>query len=127
MQTILLVDDDPQIRQLVRFTLEVPAYHILEARNGTEALELARHARPALIVMDWMMPGLSGVDVLRMLRQHPITAQIPVIMCTGRASETAHELSGTLHPTAYLVKPLNPLELLDTVQAVLAVGAAERR
>jgi two-component system phosphate regulon response regulator PhoB len=119
MKTILLADDEPQLRKLVRTTLDDPAYRILEAINGTEALELARQALPELIVLDWMMPGMSGVEVLRALRQNPATAHIPVIMLTAREPETPQEPEGSLHTYAYLVKPFSPLELLDKVEAVL--------
>jgi len=119
MKTILLADDEPQLRKLVRTTLDDPAYRILEASNGIEALELARQALPELIVLDWMMPGMSGVEVLRALRQNLATAHIPVIMLTAREPETDQEPGGALHTYAYLIKPFSPLELLDKVQEVL--------
>jgi two-component system phosphate regulon response regulator PhoB len=119
MKTILLADDEPQLRKLIRTTLDDPAYHILEASNGTEALELAMQTLPELIVLDWMMPGMSGVEVLRALRQNPATAHISVIMLTAREPGPEQKPGGALQTSAYLVKPFSPLELLDKVQEVL--------
>ena len=119
MKTILLADDEAHLRMLVRTTLADPAYRIVEAADGTAALALARQERPDLVVLDWMMPGLSGIDVAKALRQDPTTAHIPIIMLTAKGQATDQAHGRALDTYAYLIKPFSPLELLETVRAVL--------
>lgn len=119
MKTILLADDEANLRILVRTTLDDAEYCILEAADGTTALELARQERPDLLVLDWMMPGVNGFDVARALRQDPTTAHIPIIMLTAKGQETDKERGRSLGTSAYLVKPFSPLELLQKVQEIL--------
>ena len=119
MKTILLADDEANLRILVRTTLDDSNYNILEAADGTSALDLARQQRPDFLVLDWMMPGINGIDVARTLRQDPSTADIPIIMLTARGQETDKAQGGSLKAYAYLVKPFSPLELLQKVQEAL--------
>jgi len=119
MKTVLLADDEVNLRTLVRTTLDDPAYRILEAADGVAALELACKEIPDLVVLDWMMPGMSGVEVASALRQDPATAHIPIIMLTARGQEKDKEQERVLHLAAYLVKPFSPLELLEKVQKIL--------
>jgi CheY-like chemotaxis protein len=119
MKTILLVDDEEILRTLVHTTLEDPAYHILEAEDGASALEIARREIPALILLDWMMPKMSGIEVARQLRQDPTTAHIPIIMLTAKDQAKDREAGLALGIAAYLVKPFSPLELLETIETVL--------
>ena len=119
MKTILLADDEVNLRILVRTTLDGAEYCILEAADGTTALELARQERPDLLVLDWMMPGINGLDVALALRQDPMTAHIPIIMLTAKGQDTDKERGRSLGTSAYLVKPFSPLELLRKVQEIL--------
>jgi two-component system phosphate regulon response regulator PhoB len=119
MKTILLADDEANLRILVRTTLEDPDYCVLEAADGTSALVLARQQHPDLLVLDWMMPGINGIEVARTLRQDPTTAHIPIIMLTARGQETDKTQGHSLGTCAYLVKPSSPLELLQKVQEAL--------
>jgi DNA-binding response OmpR family regulator len=119
MKTILLADDEANLRLLVRITLDDPGYCILEAADGTSALELAQKERPDLLVLDWTMPGINGIDVAKVLRQHPATAHIPIIMLTAKGQETDKVQGHGVGANAYLVKPFSPLELLRKVQEVL--------
>jgi len=122
MKTILLADDEAYLRLLVHTTLDDPAYRILEATDGHQALAMARVEHPDLLVLDWMMPGLSGIAVAQALRQDPATAHIPIIMLTakGQAEDQAYGHALDLH--AYLIKPFSPLELLEKVQAILGIS-----
>ena len=86
MKTILLADDDEEIRTVFGMSLE-RYYRILEAATGPSALELTSRERPDLIVLDWTMPGSSGIEILTALRQDPLTATMPVIMLTGKEEE----------------------------------------
>ena len=126
MQTILLADDEKPLRILVHTTLDSPEFKILEASDGVEALEVARRERPDLLVLDGMMPSLTGLEVARQLRLDPATACIPIIMLTAKGQEADRELAAKAGITAYLVKPFSPLELLERVRAALAVGTRRR-
>jgi CheY-like chemotaxis protein len=119
VKTILLADDEANLRMLVHTTLDDPQYRILEAADGTAALELARHEHPDLLVLDWMMPGMTGIEVARVLRQDMQTARIPIIMLTAKGQEKDKEMGRALGVHAYLIKPFSPLELLEKVQEVL--------
>jgi signal transduction histidine kinase len=118
MKTILLADDDASLRALARLTMNDPDYCFLEASDGKEALELARSQQPDLLILDWMMPTLSGIEVARNLRQDPITARIPVIMLTAKGQEKDRELGRAVGVHSYLVKPFSPLDLRERIQNV---------
>jgi signal transduction histidine kinase len=118
LHTILLADDETHLRTLVRTTLEDPSYRIVEASTGTAALELARRERPDLVVLDLMMPGLTGLEVLQRLRVDPDTARVPVVMLTATGQEKDRTRALQLGADAYLVKPFSPLELLQTVESL---------
>ena len=121
MKTILLADDEAYLRLLVHTTLDAPTYRILEALDGNEALAMARTEHPDLLVLDWMMPGLSGLAVAQALRQDLVTADIPIIMLTAKGRDIDQAQGHALGLQAYLVKPFSPLELLEKVQAILGV------
>lgn len=115
MKTILLADDEANLRLLVRTTLSDPRFRIVEASDGREALQLAKAESPDAIVLDWMMPGLSGIEVAAELRKDPLTRGIPIIMLTARGQEADREHAERLEVSTYLVKPFSPLELLQRV------------
>ena len=120
--TVLLCDDEEVLRQLVRATLANDDYSIVEASDGDESLELARSYRPDLIVLDMMMPGRSGLEVLRELRADPETAATPVIMLTARARESDRNEAASAGADRYLAKPFSPLELISVVEELLVNG-----
>jgi CheY-like chemotaxis protein len=119
LKTILIADDEAHLRLLVRKTLAEDDYRIVEAANGQEALALARKERPDLVILDWMMPRLSGLQVLEALRDDPDTAALRVIMLTARTQQVDRGLALREGVTAYLVKPFSPLELIQLVEQVL--------
>jgi DNA-binding response OmpR family regulator len=120
MKTILIADDEEDIRNIVRMRLEErPEYRILEVAHGTTALEVAFRERPDLLILDWNMPGMSGLEVLQELRRHPGTADIRVIVITGKDDVTDHVHFHKLGALAYVVKPFSPRELLEKVQDAL--------
>jgi two-component system, OmpR family, phosphate regulon response regulator PhoB len=121
MKTILLADDDAYLRLLVSTTLADPDYRILEATDGHQALTIARGEHPDLLVLDWMMPGLSGIAVALALRQDPATAHIPIIMLTAKSQAGDQAHGQALDLQGYLIKPFSPLELLEKVQAILGM------
>jgi len=115
-EKILIVDDDRHIVDIVRAYLEKDGYRVAVAYDGREALEVAAKERPALLVLDLMLPELSGWDVMRSLRQ---TSQVPVIMLTARDDPTDKVVGLELGGDDYVVKPFDPKELLARVRAVL--------
>jgi CheY-like chemotaxis protein len=126
VSTVLLCDDEEVLRQLVRATLDNGDYSIVEATDGDESLDLARRLQPDLIVLDMMMPGRSGLEVLRELRADPETAATPVIMLTARARESDRNEAASAGADRYLAKPFSPLELISVVEELVANGRGHR-
>ena len=120
-QRILVVDDEPDIVALIVFHLAKAGYRVSTAATGVEALEAARREQPALIVLDLMLPGLSGYDVLEQLRDSEPTKSVGVLMLTARVDEADRVRGLSLGADDYLTKPFSPQEL------VLRVGAILRR
>lgn len=121
MKTILLADDEPNLRQLVRTTLEGAGTRFIEVADGEAALAAARSVRPELLILDWMMPGKSGVEVAEELRNDPETRDLPIIILTARNQVQDRERCFRAGAVAHLAKPFSPLELLHQVE--LAIGA----
>jgi DNA-binding response OmpR family regulator len=120
MPTVLVADDDPDVRDVVVFKLEQSGYEVLAAEDGGVALELARSVMPDLLVLDVMMPRMTGLDVCRELRARESTASIPIILLTARAQEGDVERGFAWGADDYLTKPFSPRELASRVRAVLA-------
>jgi DNA-binding response OmpR family regulator len=118
--TILSIEDQPDIRRLIRMTLEFKGYHVLEAGNGQEGLRMAREQQPDLVLLDVMMPGISGLDVSRTLSAEPRLQRIPVVMLSALGASSDIEAGLGTGVRAYLVKPFSPWELLDLVAQLLA-------
>jgi DNA-binding response OmpR family regulator len=114
---ILVVDDDRKIIDLVRAYLERDGYRVSTAYDGLQALELARQARPDLVVLDLMLPGMDGLDICRILRDEG--NKVPVIMLTARTTEADKLIGLDLGADDYVTKPFSPRELLARVRAVL--------
>ena len=119
MQRILVVDDEPDIVSLVSYNLKKEGYAIRSAADGEEALRAARSDRIDLIVLDLMLPGLSGLEVCRVLRQDPRTGMIPIIMLTARGEEQDRIRGLEAGADDYPPKPFSPREVLARVKAVL--------
>ena len=118
---ILVVDDEPDIVALVAYHLARAGYRVSTAANGADALRAALHERPDLLVLDLMLPGLSGFEVLQRLRAEPATREIAVLLLTARREEQDRIQGLSLGADDYLTKPFSPQEL------VLRVGAILRR
>lgn len=115
-QTILLVDDEPALATMVGRELGIAGYRVLHADNGREALELHALHRPDLVVLDWMLPGMDGLAVLRELRRDSAT---PVLMLTARGEEADRVIGLELGADDYLAKPFSVRELLARIRALL--------
>ncbi len=119
MQKILVVEDERDIADLIGFNLQRNGYEVLKAHDGIAGTEVALKERPALIILDLMLPGRDGYAVFRELRRDPRTANTPVIMLTARA-QTEDRIQGLeVGADDYLTKPFSPKELMLRVQAVL--------
>ncbi len=115
-QTILVVDDEPEIIKLVRAYLEGAGYRVVTAKNGREALLVTRHEKPDLIILDLTMPEMDGIEFTRRLRQEKNT---PIIMLTARVQETDRIIGLELGADDYVTKPFSPREIVARVRAVL--------
>src|SRR5438105_6566917 len=116
MKTVLVVDDEPQIVQLVRDYLEHGGFKVLTAADGSAALRTASTQRPDLIILDLGLPGLDGLDVTRALRRD---GEVPIIMLTARTEESDKLVGLELGADDYMTKPFSPKELVARVRAVL--------
>ncbi len=120
MTAVLVVDDDPDIRDLVAFKLGQAGYEVETAADGASALAAVAASRPDVAVLDVTMPGMSGIDVCRTLRSDPATASVLVVMLTARAQEGDVEEGFGAGADDYVVKPFSPRELVSRVDALLA-------
>jgi phosphate regulon transcriptional regulator PhoB len=118
-RTILVVEDEKDIRELVRFHLEHEGYVVREADSGETALRQIAAERPALVVLDLMLPGTDGLEVCRRVRGAEATRALPIIMLTARAEEVDRVLGLELGADDYITKPFSPRELVARVRAVL--------
>lgn len=123
--SILIVDDNPETRSLLRLMLRPITGQVWEADNGSDALNQARQHHPDLIILDFMMPDMSGVEVCTQLRQETTTAAIPTILLTARQDKKVVEAGRISGITRFLFKPTTRQELIETTQEILAVAPTE--
>jgi DNA-binding response OmpR family regulator len=116
MTTVLVVDDDVEVRDLVQYTLE--DYDVRTAASGRDAISAVADRMPDVVILDIMMPGMSGLDVLEQWRADPQTAGLPVILLTAKAQESDVDRGFEMGADDYVVKPFSPLELARRVSAV---------
>ena len=118
-QRILVVDDEPDLLELVRVNLTQAGFEVETAETGRQALERVRRSAPDLLILDLMLPDLSGTEVCRHLRQDSSLAEIPIIMLTARADEVDRVVGLAVGADDYVTKPFSPRELTLRVRAVL--------
>ena len=116
---ILIADDEPNQLELMSFNLSNAGYSIIKATNGKEAIELIENHSPDLIILDWMMPKMSGIDVCRTLRSRSETKQIPIIILSARSEDSDKSLGLDSGADDYISKPFSPKELISRVKALL--------
>ncbi len=121
-QQILIVEDEADISELLRFNLEREGFSVLEAADGNEGLKLARQHMPDLMLLDVMLPGFDGFEVCRRLGAQSETANIPVLMLTARGEEMDRVVGLSLGADDYVVKPFSVRELMLRIRAVLRRG-----
>ena len=124
MSLILIVEDNEKNLKLVRDVLQVKGYSTLEAGTAEDGLKLARERKPALILMDIQLPGMSGIEALKALRAAPATAAIPVVAITASVMQQDRQQIMGAGFDGFIEKPVNLRNLLDTVQQALRTEKA---
>jgi DNA-binding response OmpR family regulator len=122
--TVLVVDDDPVILKLLEVNFEMEGFQVVRAADGAEGLERAREVLPDIVVLDVMMPRMTGYEVAKALREDGDTAHIPIIFVTARAQSSDVERGMELGVEDYVTKPFDPLDLIDRVNNLLARSQA---
>jgi two-component system phosphate regulon response regulator PhoB len=122
--TILVVEDDPALAELLRYNLTREGFAVELAADGDAALAAAEDSPPDLVVLDWMIPGLSGIEVCRRLRRREASRAMPIIMLTARGEETDRIEGLESGADDYIVKPFSPSELALRIRAVLRRAGA---
>ena len=116
---ILIVDDERSIVEAVKYNLEKAGFRTVVAHDGARALELARKELPDLILLDWMLPEIDGLEVCRLLKRDEKTKQVPIVMLTVKAEETDKVLGLEMGADDYVTKPFSPRELVARIKAIL--------
>ena len=118
-QKILVVEDEPDIRKLVNYNLAQERFRVLEAEDGEQGLKMVQREKPDLVILDLMLPGLSGIELCKILRERHETEKLPVLMLTAKAGEADRIVGLEMGADDYLAKPFSPRELVARVRAVL--------
>ena len=118
-QKILVVEDEPDISKLVSYNLAQERFKVLTAEDGEQALKVIQREKPNLVVLDLMLPGLSGMEVCKILRERPETAKLPILMLTAKAGEADRIVGLEMGADDYLAKPFSPREMVARVRAIL--------
>ncbi len=126
-RTVLIVDDEFAIRDMLRMALEIAEFNCLEAENIQEAYQVIVDERPDIVLLDWMLPGGSGMELLRRIRRSDTTREIPVIMLTAKTAEDNVIQGLEFGADDYITKPFAPRELIARIKALLrrSAGAGE--
>lgn len=119
MPTVLVVDDEPDIREVIRFALEGADFRVLEAGHADDARKQLASDRPDLMLLDWMLPGRSGLELAQQLKQNPKTRALPIIMVSARGEEEDRVKGLETGADDYIAKPFSPREMVARVNAVL--------
>jgi CheY-like chemotaxis protein len=118
MGRVLVVDDEPDVLLLCRLNLEQRGHEFLEAAEGHKGIELARERHPDVIVLDLMLPGISGYDVLEALQRDDATSEIPILVLTAKSLRADRDRSHGMGASAFLTKPFLPEELCEMVESL---------
>ena len=116
MKTILLVDDEADVRAVLKMRLERAGYRVLEAQTGLQALEMSYSANPDLVVLDYTLPLMSGLEVLKMFRQTPATADLPVLLVSGVDDALMEQCIDDLKVFASFAKPFSPALVVKKIE-----------
>lgn len=125
MARVLVIDDEPDVLLLCRVNLSHAGHEVLEALDGYRGVELARDERPDAVVLDLMLPGIDGVEVLQLLADHESTRDIPVMMLSAKTLRVDRDRCHEAGALAYLTKPFSPVELTELVEALSELTPGE--
>ena len=120
---VLVVDDEKDITALVAYHLEREGFRVLQGHDGLQALDLVKRERPNLLILDLMLPQMSGLDVCRRLRKEPDTARLPILMLTAKAEEADKVLGLELGGDDYLTKPFGTGELMARMRVAMRTAS----
>jgi two-component system alkaline phosphatase synthesis response regulator PhoP len=120
MPKILIAEDEPDIRELVAFTLRFAGYEVVVAHNGEEAVQLAARELPDMALMDVRMPRMTGYDACRAIKAHPDLKDIPIVFLSAKGQEAEIETGLEAGAEEYLLKPFAPDQLIERVRAILS-------
>ena len=116
---ILVVEDEPDIRELLDFAISRSGFSVIEAETAEDALKVLDRGTPELIIIDWMLPGMDGIDLAKQLRADELTKELPIIMLTARGEEADKLRSFDVGIDDYVTKPFSPKELMARIKALL--------
>jgi DNA-binding response OmpR family regulator len=119
MSKVLVVDDEPFILMMIEDKLKRAGYHVITSRSSRGIIDVVKKERPDLIILDWMMPGLSGIDVCTMLKSDSVLSGIPVFMLTAKGQEDDEKAGLRCGVDRYITKPFSPKLLLEMVDELL--------
>jgi len=119
MKKILVVDDEPEIVELLSMRLGAQGYEVITALGGAEAISLTRSQHPDLIILDVMMPAPDGYEVAGTLKNDPAVSAIPIIMLTAKTSEKDKEVGAKVGVSNYITKPYDPIQLINTIKDLI--------
>lgn len=122
---IIVIEDEPAVREMICFNLRCAGFSCREAEDLPSGLRLVRHQHPALMLIDWMLPGESGIDMIHQLKAEPTTREIPIILLTARGEENDKIAGLESGADDYIVKPFSPRELIARIRALLRRSAPE--
>lgn len=120
--SVMIVDDEPMTRQMLHMLLELEGFKVFEAEDGVEALEKTRRFRPDAMILDVMMPRMDGLVACRKLRARPDTADMPIIMLSGKINHNSAEVGLAAGADMYMSKPMKTEELLAALRRLVASG-----
>lgn len=122
---ILIVDDDPDVSRLIGLSLKIEGFETINVPNALQAQLFIEQEKPDLIILDIMMPRISGWEFLKVLKSNPQTASIPVVILSAKAQQTDIKYGKKLGITAYVTKPFSPTELAETVKQILQAPGSQ--
>lgn len=123
MKKVVVIDDEPFILMMIEDKLRNARIEVVTLRSSVNAVEVIRKEKPGLVILDWMMPEISGIEVCRALKQDSETADIPIFMLTAKGQDADEQLGLRSGVARYITKPFSPKALLEMVQEV--IGSAE--
>lgn len=119
MDKVIVIDDEPFILMMIEDKLRKAGLNVITLRESKDALAVIRKEMPALVILDWMMPELSGIELCRMLKEDPDLLDIPIFMLTAKGQDADEQLGLQCGVSRYITKPFSPKSLLEMVQEIL--------